>query len=567
MNRFVQRVGLTIAILMMGALLFVLPLDKGEPFLSPDETAVAITAYQLSETRSFRLSWDYLRLYPWAHPRSFVTQGDAMVPVGFLGWPVMIAIVIRLIGYWSIGFLTPLLVLSMMYPLWSFTKSWGKWASVAAVFGWLTFPTVILYANRGLFPNLPVLCLAIWSGWLVLHARRGWYLIMAGVLLGLSLSFRPTEAIWILPWIVGCWIKTDVMANSMKRSNASGAMASIRPYAAFVIPFLIITLFHAWLGWKTYGSWFVSGYQLRDTVVTISAAETVGGLHEGGQESLAPTGLFATWPFGFHPRNVWFNVRSYLLTYLFPWTLVVFFAAVLAWRDKKNRIWILLGAWTIASLCLMYGQGLYQDHVQINHISLANSFLRYLLPISFLFAISFGWLVRSILFMCHSRAGGNLILPIEQDSRFHGNDTGGRMRLLKMSWCKFLVTILILGISAGGLWTAFLRDDEGIMQNRKELVKYDKIMMQTVHLLNEFPGEPVIFSERSDKIFVFIAPVVSPLPTLKLMNSMFQNDELTKLFFLRTQTSQQLEDWKKEGIGIEPLFTVENETLYHATAL
>jgi hypothetical protein len=499
--------------LAFGAAYLILPSVGATVFLSPDETAVAAAARSVVSTGSFAIQDPLLASVTWMHPRSFVTAGDRMVPVGFLGMPALMSVVFRLFHDNGLVFFTPLFVLLTAIPLWSLAKGWGRPAQFTVVIAWLSFPTVMLYANRGLFPNLPLVCLTVWATWLLVRFRHPSAFVVSGLLIGLASSIRPTETPWMLLWIVLAFVTMlrpmDLKTRWMR-------------VVAWGVPFLVVTLFVAWIGRETYGAWFTSGYQLRDPILE--------------SQSAAPTptpskSLFDSWPFGFHPRNVWFNVKSYLIVYLFPWFAVSVAALVLLWRDGKR--WIVLAALaTAAFLALVYGQGLYQDHVRLNQISLANSFLRYTLPLAPLVALGLGFLVSKI-------------------ARFK---IQGRV----------LAGLLVACLVVFSVWTATQRDDEGLFTNRAELVRYAVIRSQTKELLD---SDAVILSERSDKIFFPVFRTVSPLPPKDRIVTLFHQQNLPVALFLRTVTSEQLAEWRASGIDLIPLLEAGNETLYRALPL
>ncbi|MBU2508843.1 hypothetical protein KKE33_00460 [Patescibacteria group bacterium] len=508
-----------ILILLLSTSFFILPSIGSSIFLSPDETAVAVAGRALSENGTFRVSSDLLQEYPWAHPRSWVTQNSYIVPVGFLGMPLIASGLWNLAREYGLALFTPLLVLSVLLPLWGFTRSFGRLGQTGAIVGWMTFPTVILYANRGLFPNLVVVCLTIWAAWLVQRPRsdiRGptsLRIIIAGALAGLALIIRPVEAVWVLPWILVAYSTTKELKNKRTKEHIQSAIY-------FLIPLLIVCAIGAGLAWKTYGSPFAIGYQLRDTV-TSSNVE---------QNFQLPTSSFQlpALPFGFHPRNVWFNVHSYIIEYLAPWFILAVVVLTLTWEDKRARIWIYLSAWTLAILALIYGQGLYQDHVQPNFVSLANSFLRYMIPIAAIGAISLGWFAGYL-----------------------------NKRFAKKGIVVALIITIILG--AFGIWTAFARDDEGLLQNRVELVRYYSIRSQAQEWLDE---GAIILSDRSDKIFFPAFHAVSPMPNEERVKELSETSGHDVALFIRTLDEERAEVWKDADLELVLLFTSGNEGLY-----
>ncbi|MFH1078623.1 MAG: hypothetical protein V1745_05095 [Patescibacteria group bacterium] len=498
-------------VILLGVGFFMLSVSGGQVFLSPDETAVAVAGRFFAENGSFRILDPLLTGFPWLHPRSFVSTGEALVPVGFLGMPFLMAGIWKLFG--DVGFVlfTPLLALSAVIPLWSATKRWGKTGQVATLVGWLTFPSVMLYANRGLFPNLPVLCLAIWASWAT--SRKGIApLVIAGFLTGLAAFIRPTELVWVGVWVGAAYFLTHPLKTTPLRRHA-------RDIAMMAAPFVAVALVGAFLAWSTYDSPFTVGYQLRDpsteAVVTTAAASQVS--------------WFESWAFGFHPRNVWHNATSYLVTFLFPWAMLALIGAVVAWKDKAERRWLFVAAWTVGILCCIYGQGIYQDHVKPDAVTLGNSFLRYLLPVSVIAVLALGK-VASWIASTMGRAG-------------------------------FALAVLTIALTASlGIWTATVRDDEGLSQDRIELVRYAAIRADAADALD---ASTVILSDRSDKIFFPVFRAVTPMPTDDRIKTLSMTTPVA--VFIRTLDDVSRTTWADQGFALEPVIDAGNETLYRVT--
>ncbi len=493
-------IGVFLLVLLASSALFVLPALQRGVYLSPDETANAIVAARLAETGYAVIPDQLVSGVAWVHPRSFVGQAGALLPVGFLGMPLLLSIIYKISGTFGMSLFTPLLVISILYPLWTWSRRWGLLGQIATLLGWLSFPTVILYANRGLFSGLAVVCLTLWACWCLHRSRSAQYLVIAGALVGLAFAMRPIESIWIFPWL---WL-----SRSMGEDRASNWRMNIRDTLLFVAPLALIAGGFAWLGWKTYGSWFTAGYQLRDMAVVSPDQPARAALNNSDHVQ-----LIQAWPFGFHPRVVWYNVRAYFFSYLWPWVALTIGVGVAHLRQRAHWRWIAVAAWTCTSLSLVYGQALYQDHVRFQQVAAANSFLRYVLPLSVIFAFSLGWSAFRL-----------------SQRQKHG---------------RIVAVAFVLILCGAGYWTTFFRDDEGLWQNMKELQKYSDIRQQAVR--NLFP--------------VFRA--VSPLPEAHRITELLQR-QLPVAMFLRTQTTEQLEAWKASGIELQRLFQGGNESLYVA---
>jgi hypothetical protein len=79
----------------------VLPLVERGRYASPDETAVVRVAERLAHGQSPRIDEPLAVTYPWLHPRSWVSHGAALVPVGFLGWPLVL-VPAAFVGSWML---------------------------------------------------------------------------------------------------------------------------------------------------------------------------------------------------------------------------------------------------------------------------------------------------------------------------------------------------------------------------------------------------------------------------------------------------------------------------------
>jgi len=499
-----------IVFLAQSSLFFILPSLGSGVFLSPDETAVATSARVFGQQANMRIEDKLLTEGPWIHPRSYVTQGSAMVPVGFLGLPLVLSAVWRLAGDWGLAMFVPLLVMSAGFPLWRLLRRFGPYAAAIAVTIWLSFPTVILYANRGLFPNLAALCFVLWGIFFLTERKSLWWTMTAGFCAGVAVAIRPTEVIWIVPWFWFAW--------SLKPSTTKLRFVSFGAAAAF--PCLLA----AFAAWTTYGSPFTIGYWLRDPVVMAAT----------GVVTNAATHL---WPFGLHPRNVWFNLRWYVFSFIGPWTVVILIA--LAQHVKNKKSWKLIGVclWTIASLAVLYGEAIYQDHVGVNVVSLGNSYLRYLIPLAAISALAaaalVAWLERRL----------------------------GQTRGRGVAVCgAFLLAIT-------GASIAIQSSGEGVLAGNRELQRYVLIRQTT---LNQFGPQAIIVSERSDKIFFPTFRVATPVPDFETLRPLVANAPVPTLLFTETLDGGEQAMWSAEGFLLRPVFRTENQTLYemypHATS-
>ncbi|MFZ6015186.1 MAG: hypothetical protein ACOYUZ_02405 [Patescibacteria group bacterium] len=508
---------------------FRIPFSQGDMWMSPDETANVQSAIRLADTGSVLEIKEYLRDFPWAHPRSYVylPESGAMAPVAFLGMVIILAVIYKIFGFLGILFYAPLLVMVTAYAFWKILPpKWPPIVKYLTLIIWLTFPLVLLYANRGSFPQISIACIAIWIWW-ALAIKLNWIKILfAGLIFGLAAAIRPLELIWLLPLVVFTLLhyKTNAGEGLLQKFTRRRILV----YAALFIAAASIFIFAgAYIGKQTYGTWLTSGYQIRHTGVAESAA---GGEDRFGTELHSKNiSIWSALPFSFHPKNILWNFENYLIKYFWLYTLVLFAVIFFLLKEKawrgKNRWALLALTWTAFILIVFYGNGLYQDHVRINQVSLGNSFLRYILPIGILYALGAGYIINR----------------------------------LWTSWSTKIISIcLAIVLIAFGQWTAFIRDNEGILSVESELGRYHEIRNETVKFFDE---PTLIFSDRSDKIFYPLYDVVSPLPdTQKII-------EISDLFiynalYLPTQDEMGERQWREKGIILFPVFTNGNQTMY-----
>jgi sulfur transfer complex TusBCD TusB component (DsrH family) len=517
----------------------IMPRITTELFASPDETAVMVFARAWEFGEGFRLPHglpEQLEHFQSFHPRSMIRQGDYLVPVGFLGMPLIISFV-EMLGQGLGAYLTLILVLSAIYPLWRLAKKTNPRVAIITVFIFLTFPTILLYVNRGLFPNLPVVALTIWAVWALAGVRR-WEkasvirAVIGGISVGLAFIIRPVEAVWIIPWVAwAIWLGLRTTKNELITTTKR-----FLPYVIAGAIALLICFYGVYLAMQTYpyhsniSDQPVIGYLLGDRVDARIIEGTPAAFVEYTEPAAVREGWEKYFPFGFHPRVMWENIRVFLLGYLGIWTGVAFFGAFVSLRKRWNKdsfIFLALVGWTFLSLLIFYGQALYSDNIRGNP-SLGNSFLRYMLP-----------LVPIIAYGC--------------------------ARLIDEVWSKS-IRGRILGVSAViffllfGTTIAFANDEEGILQTQYELQRYSLIRSQAEHVVKK-PG--IIISERSDKIFAS-----GPFVTVSPMPSDEDLDELTELtdsiyMFHRTFDGGLMENriqmYYGDSLG---LFTLNNETFY-----
>ncbi len=501
-------------------LLIVLPLYVWLPSLgafiqpSPDETAVAVVTREIATHGRAWLSEPLAVAFPWLHPRSWVSLGPRIVPIGFLGWPAFLSVWYRFGGLPILSWIGLLVVLSGFWPLFYLLSRFGKRAAWAGTLVAATFPPMILYANRAVFPNAPLVAGVIWSLWILeklrtsgRHSER-WYGI-EGIITALVIAVRPIELLWIVPW----WV---CFGRGMRPTRRQGIYAILGAALVF-LPILR-------LAWHTYGSWWHIGYWIQDNP-SLNTNRVLSS------PPLAHAAIPFLFPFGIHPHNVWWNVHGFLTGLMWPWTLLGLLAMSLWWKEahKNFRLRItpaVCALWTGCVLMGFYGNGLYQDHVRLGAITMGNSFLRYLLPLAPLMGLAFAFFWSRL----ERRPRGELF--------------------------AVLLLILLVGFGVDRAW---VRDDEGIWFTRPELRRYAEVRAETQKF---FVATDVIFSERSDKIFFPAFRAVSPLPSHTEIARLVQTQNIGAGLYIRPLSQADKDAWNRVGLEAQEVGASGRERLY-----
>ena len=502
----------------LGLLYSILPSLGSSIFSSPDETANAVIAHQIAYTGQAAIREPLAKSAPWLHPRSWISVGNEIVSVGFLGWAFLLSFFVWFLGIGALPWVGMLLLLSSVWPFYRLLRRFGFspawWGTLIAY----TFPTVILYANRSLFPNTAFIALGIWClfwiDYIQTHRVREWVIGGLGCLVAITASIRPIELLWLLPWLV--W------AGWSWRPTRRERWALVIGAALVFVPLAVLAR-------GAYGSLWAFGYRTPENALPLDQMPTLSVATGAAQAAVV------SWlPYGLNIKIAFWNIWTFFVRKLWFWSFVMagvtglFFwmrrrrAAV---RRREAVLW--LSVWTVFVLLVIYGSGLYRDRFGPVLPTIGNSFLRYLLPVAWLGGLGFAYIWK------------------------------------RSNWKKFIPWLLpsvAICLALFGIYNALGADDEGLLFTRKELIRYSTIRSELREVFS--PGD-VILSERSDKVFFPKYRAVSPLPNkVDVARLLRQQPGLRVGLFIRPLSQAEKDGWYAVGIEAQELASFGRERLY-----
>lgn len=492
-------------------------------YVSPDETAGAYFAQRFATTLTLRGPVDELaREFDRLHPRSTLVQDGTLVPGSFLGLPTIYGFIAMVLGAWSLWIVTPLLTLLAAHG-WRRLVARVTSEFVGALAGilFLLHPAVWYYSARGLMHNVlfvDLLALAAWL-WVVrpMPARAGksvWNDLLAGLCVGLALFVRTSEVVWVaagLALAAVVWWRT--LSWRRLRAGLFGLAIGLG---------LLLAMNAA-----TYGHPFTTGYTL--------GAPPLTELVE--QDALDSVTLL---PFGFHPMDAWRHFSSYAVG-MFWWLSLLALPGFFLLLARKKQRWTI--RWSIALataasvwLVLMYGSWEIHDNPDPTQITMANSYVRYWLPM-YLFstpmiAVAIEWVA------------------------WRGRSVVAR---------GLIAATLLLAVIGLNVQATFAQGQDGLFRMREELLRGSQVQTSVLRYVEL---DAVIIVDRGDKLFFPHRRVWYPLRDDATYAAMPALREAAPLYYYGITLPQVDLDYLngsrlgRMGLGIEVVDAYGHETLY-----
>lgn len=520
-----------------------LPLSAPARFNSPDETSNAFFA-RLYAAKSQLWVAEPLNFYlkeGLVHPRSVKVVDNFLVPGGFIGLPMLYGAIAKVAGTGVMPFLTPLFAVAAALAwgsLWS--ARFGRRIGVAAGALLLVQPAWWYAASRTMQPNALFVSFVIFAAWMffvapfrsMLERRKaeGHLLLrladaaLAGVLLGLAVWVRMSEAYWLAIGVV------VLVVRSRPRPPWARIAAFALAAALTVVPLLIMND-------AVYGDAFATGY---GSGLSVPAGELPHGMGAALLGPLRPV-LF---PLGFAPRAALANFWTYGVAFFGWWSTLVACAGAAYLADKRlaRRRWsrdAVAFAWLAGAvslwLVMFYGSWAVRDNPDPAAVTIGSSYLRYWLPIAAFSTVPVAWLV--------TRAS----------ERFEG-----KRRAL---FAAAFIACAALASASDTFWSP----GEGLLAVRDSLRRYDAVVARVLALT---PKGSLVVADSADKHLFPDRPVMTPLRSEANYAALATLKRHAHVYYFGITFPEKDLAWLRDvklpplGLSIRPVETFGEETLY-----
>lgn len=524
-------------------------------FNSPDETANYFFAQKFASEGRL---WEFESLEFFADhsifPRSIKALDGKLVPVSFLGLPLVYGLIAKILGSWIIIFLTPLFVVLSILAFYGiirriFTDNVAFLSSILM----FALPPLWYYTTRGMFHNLLFLSFLIFAVYFSLRAfanvdvykkikqletkpgiisflaslaflKKFSFYALAGLCLGLALMTRLSEIWWVgIICLILFFVGFGNPETRKFETRRYGIIIVIVFFLVSILPFL-------YQNEILYRSPFATGYQ---TQMQAGNNLVIADSVDISDDNVASFVI----PFGIHPNNIIKNVYNYYVMF-FPWFVIPAILGILFFLFKKKKTskesfyfltFFLITAW----LLVYYGSWEFNDNIDPSKITIGTSYLRYWLP-SFVMLLPF----LAIFILSLGKISKNKIWKIG----------------LPLVFCS-----LFFYFSYGAV---FLAEGEGVLDVKQTLINYEVRGNEVFELTED---SSIIITDRSDKIFFPERLIIQQLKsenTYRLIPKLL--DVVPVYYYSLSLSEEDLEfvGGQLDGVKIEEIKRWGNESLY-----
>lgn len=388
------------------------------------------------------------------HPRSVNVRNGALVPAGFVGLPVLLGTVGRILGSAAALFVVPLLAAASGVALYvALRPVLSRRHAALSVVLFLFHPAVWYFSAYTHLPNVAFTSLLIISaaGMALARSRKKHalpLLALSGAAAGLAFGIRLSEALWAFPLLLA------ILWAHLRR---------LRAVPAWLVGLLFAIAPTLLLQQALFGS-LLAGYARFSDAGAALPSESVGGI------------LAYVFPFGIHPlraaARLWDSFLAPFWWYAVPAAVGVILAGYAAWGDASRarrtfaRGALLVSGLVCGYLVLLYGSWQFADPLMLAVNTIGRSYVRYWLPIALAMSIA---------------AAGAL-------TRLEGFP---ELRV------RIVGRVLLAGMVAASCWIVFFGANESLLPTAYRLMAYGRMAERVQAAV---PEDGIILTQRLDKV-------------------------------------------------------------------
>jgi hypothetical protein len=477
------------------------------------------------------------------HPRSVKSELGTLKPVSFLGIILIFGKIASFTSYRIIPFLTPLFASIAVIFFYLGVKSiFRERNALISTFLLVSFPPFIYYTARSMFHNVlfvSFLLAGLYFSYVMATGNKkrprffslslshisgkAWVAaILAGLLIGLAVSVRTSELLWLLPSLSVLWLFNIRKVGMVK-------------LVLFLASVFIGLLPAMYWNQVLYNNPFYGGYpEMNQSLSSLQATgeDMVKTTVMGNLEMIPDLALKVKdtlFYFGFNPDLVHKMFYHYLIS-MFPWLFwfgifgaFIFFQG---WGRWKRKHWAYIFAYLLASAILIYYYGSWRFHDNPNEAShtIGNSYTRYWLPV-YLGALPFVSIFISKV--------SEYLFPVEKiEKKTRSNkkkepgssfvSPGGRSLKIRKILIVSASSLMIIGIFYTGLVFTFTCPEEGLLRTRENK---ESSRRQFQEILSSTESDSVVITRYHDKLL---------FPERKVVVGLFQDDNMIRNYYKMT---------------------------------
>lgn len=398
------------------------------------------------------------------HPRSVNVLAGNLVPVGFLGLPIIYGIIIFLLGMGVLPFLTPFFAILGAVSFYGIIKRiFDEKIAFISYCLLLTLGTFWYHSSLVLLPNVLFVSLLLMGFLFLLRAGKSakGKMVLAGfggLFISGALIVRPVEFTWLV---------LILLILLITYRNAINWKQILTFILVGIIPASLLLYFN----YKTYGSIFGVGYLRFQQNGFINQLPTE--FKVSGDNQILNYLKLVFLPFGFELKLICVNLYRYFARLLWPYFILMLAGLSFFIFDWKNRnlskgkqlyliIFGIVGLW----LSMYYGSWELADPQVLALNTISISYVRY-------------WLILNI-----------LMLPIIADLL-------QRIKLLPK--IKLISQIaIIVGLSLFSLNIVYRTPGDGLLAQRKTIADFYNQYSNVEKLISK---DSLLIVDRADKLF------------------------------------------------------------------